>query len=82
LDDCDAAASVIHDLDAEENPPQAYIMQTPVPTLEAQVAPTRELCDNLTIYKYTPVSANLTPKHSLVDVHHGMFSYRSAIVTD
>jgi hypothetical protein len=82
LDDCDTAASVIHDLDAEEKPSQAFIMETPVPTLEDQVTHTRELYDNLTIYKRTLVSANLTPKHTLVDVHHGMFSYGPTIVTD
>ena len=78
-----AAASVILGLDAEVNPPQAYIMQIPVPSLQHQVTHTRELCDNMTIYHRTGVSANATPKHTLVDLHHGMFPYRLAIlITD
>jgi hypothetical protein len=69
------AASVILELDAEENPPQAYIMQTLTPSLEDQVVHTAELYDNFTIYNRTPVSANTTPKYSVVDLHHGMFAY-------
>jgi len=56
-------------------------MESPVPSLEDQVAHTRELYDNFTIYNRTPVSANATPKYTLVDVHHGILSYKLAILT-
>jgi hypothetical protein len=70
--DPDTAASVILRLDAKDYPPQAYIMQIPVPSLESQVVYNRELFDNFTMYNCTPVSANATPKGTSIDVHIGM----------
>ena len=48
-DDPEAAASVILGLDAKENAPQAYLMNTPIPSLESQITPTRELHESFAI---------------------------------
>jgi hypothetical protein len=58
--------------DAEDNPPQAHIMEIPLPSLEDQVARIREVYDNFTIYNRKPVAANVTPKYALIDIHYGI----------
>lgn len=58
--------------DAEDNTPQAHIMEIPLPSLEDQVARIREVYDNFTIYNCKPVAANVTPKYALIDIHYGI----------
>jgi len=61
-------------LDAEVNPPQSYITEIHVPKLENQIIHTREIHDNFTVYNRTPLTANVTPKFTFVDAHHGISS--------
>jgi len=49
-------------------------MEIPLPSLEDQVARIREVYDDFTVYNRKPVSANVTPKSALIDIHYGMLS--------
>lgn len=71
--DIRTAVSVIQNLDEKRNPPQAYITNVPVPSLDDEIIVPTEISDSVTIYSRCDLSANATPKGTFVDLHHGMY---------